>query len=49
MLQRSDGPLAYVCAGNTCALPTGDPTELDSTLRTFGLAKPATASPSPEG
>ena len=39
MLKRSPRPLAYVCAGNTCAMPTDDPTELETTLKTFGLSK----------
>ena len=39
MLKRSQGPLAYVCAGNTCAMPTADPAELEATLKTFGLSK----------
>ena len=37
MMSRESGPQAYVCAGNTCALPTNDPTVLESTLKTFGL------------
>ncbi len=41
MLRRSDVPLAYVCAGNTCALPTSDPAELESNLESFGLISPS--------
>ena len=37
MMSREAGPQAYVCAGNTCALPTNDPAVLESTLKTFGL------------
>ena len=37
MMSREGGPRAYVCAGNTCALPTNDPAVLESTLKTFGL------------
>ena len=37
MLQRSEEPLAYVCAGNTCALPTADLDQLESTLKNFGI------------
>ena len=37
MMSREGGPQAYVCAGNTCALPTNDPTTLEATLKTFGL------------
>ena len=40
MLRSSEQALAYVCAGNTCAMPTGDPTKLGSTLKSFGLSKP---------
>ena len=39
MLERSDKSLAYVCAGNTCAMPTADVTELESTIKTFGQAR----------
>ena len=37
MMSRDVGPQAYVCAGNTCALPTNDPAVLEANLRTFGL------------
>ncbi|MFQ5933963.1 MAG: thioredoxin domain-containing protein, partial [Dehalococcoidia bacterium] len=37
MLQRSQEPLAYVCAGNACATPTADPAQLEATLKSFGL------------
>lgn len=30
-----DAPLAYLCAGQTCAAPTREPTELASLMRTF--------------
>ena len=40
MLQRSEEPLAYVCAGNTCAMPTADVDQLESTLKSFGVAEP---------
>ena len=36
MMSRDVGPQAYVCAGNTCALPTNDPAVLETNLRTFG-------------
>src|SRR5574341_785580 len=31
-------PRAYVCAGSACAAPTDDPSELTTTLTTFGRA-----------
>ena len=36
MMSRMPGP-GYVCAGNTCALPTNDPAVLEANLKTFGL------------
>ena len=33
-------PLAYVCAGTTCASPTGDPDEMAALIRDFGRANP---------
>ncbi len=37
----SYGATAFVCAGEACAEPTGDPETLKSTLRTFGLKREA--------
>jgi len=36
MMDRSDTPAAYVCAGTACAPPAHDPATLAETLATFG-------------
>lgn len=35
MGEAASEPRAYICAGTTCAAPTGDPEELKETLQTF--------------
>jgi uncharacterized protein YyaL (SSP411 family) len=32
-------PRAYICAGSTCAPPTGDPNEVVTLVKTYGLEK----------
>ena len=38
MLERSDKPLVYVCAGFACAPPIDNEVELEATLKSFGLS-----------
>jgi hypothetical protein len=33
---KPDGPIAYVCVGNTCLDPTSDPSKLTELVQTVG-------------
>ena len=38
MVNRAEQPIAFVCAGTSCAAPTDNPKQLEETIRTFGLS-----------